>query len=341
MWPLYDAAEEWVVTPPGMLIGRLLPLLGLVWVGGLPKLGKSLLVLDLVLAVACGRETWARDFRVLARPRILYVAREDSIARIHERILDILSGWGNVRPEPGMLRFIIGARINLLNPTDVATIREICLREGIRMVVLDTWTALSPSANPLNHDDQAKLVNIVRELAEDIRGLVVVVDHTRKNRAEGQPTSSADVFGPYVKWAGAEHILVLDRASDNRLEIFVEGKDVESMRFLLMVSPPGSGQEKFVCEGSATGLAEVQWERRERHREAVGAVLRGVQGSLASREIVARLRELGVSVSVDTVQRILSGLIEAGQVRREGQGRSTRYCWVHGSSAEQEAGGDG
>ena len=43
------------------------------------------------------------------------------------------------------------------------------------------------------------------QLADDIHGVVVVVDHTRKNRPDGQSLSSAEVFGPVQKWSARAH----------------------------------------------------------------------------------------------------------------------------------------
>ena len=114
--------------------------------------------------------------------------------------------------------------------------------------------ALRGSADPLGAKDQAQLAAIVVRLCEDIGGLVVVVDHSRKNRPEGQPLSSADIFGPPQKWAAAEHIVMLDVVdAGRRLGVFIEGKDLETRRFFLTVTPRGSGEEKFAYAGSAEG----------------------------------------------------------------------------------------
>ena len=124
------------------------------------------------------------------------------------------------------------------------------------MLVLDTWTALSPRrirSGPRIRPSSRRR----RELCEDIGGLVVVVDHSRKNRPEGQPLSSADIFGPPQKWAAAEHIVMLDVVdAGRRLEVFIEGKDLETRRFFLTVGPRGSGEEKFAYAGSAEELAD-------------------------------------------------------------------------------------
>ena len=90
----------------------------------------------------------------------------------------------DVAPELGAFQLVIRPRIDLMNAAHVAWLRETCLREAVELLVLDTWTALSPTADPLGTSDQAKLAASIVQLAEDINGTVVVVDHSRKNRPE-------------------------------------------------------------------------------------------------------------------------------------------------------------
>jgi hypothetical protein len=206
-------------------VEHLLPLAGVVWWGGMPKRFKTLLLMALCLAIACGRDDFAKRFKIHRRPRILYVAREDGGGRIGERKADIVKPWGS-RPPPRAIRFVIRPHLDLLNPVHVTWLLDTCRQEQITLLVLDTWTALSPSADPMLPRDQAALAAIIVQLAEDIAGTVVVVDHSRKNRPEGQVLSSADIFGPPQKWASAEHIVMLGGTDDpRRIEVFVEGKD--------------------------------------------------------------------------------------------------------------------
>src|SRR5262245_2919086 len=81
-WLLYDAADAWAFAPVCFTVDSLLPALGVVWWGGMPKRFKSLFMLYVCLAIASGRETVADHFSIRKRPRILYVAREDGGPRI-------------------------------------------------------------------------------------------------------------------------------------------------------------------------------------------------------------------------------------------------------------------
>jgi len=324
-WPLYDAAEDWDFPPTQYLIEGLFPLKGVTWVGGLPKRFKSLFMVYICLALASRQPEAAGHFKIRAYPKILYVAREDGGSRIQDRRKDILATW-RVCPHLGAIRFVIRPHIDLLSPAHVDWLRKTCLQEGITLVVLDTWTALSPTADPLAAKDQAALASVVARLAEDIDGQVIVVDHSRKNRPDGQPLSSADIFGPPQKWAAAEHIVMLDVTGDRRrLEVFVESKDMESDRFFLTVSPPASGEEKFRYAGTVAEIAEAQRAAGDRNRQAILEILQESPEPLSTANLVAALQQRGVVLKSDTVQRHCKVLVTTKKVQVAGSGRTTKY----------------
>ena len=331
-WPLYDGSEAWEFPAVSELIESLLPASGVVWWGGLPKRYKSLFALYCSLAIACRRSSIARKFLVRAFPKILYVAREDGGARLQDRREDILRAWTE-RPDPGAILFAIRPRLDLLDPVHVAWLRDTCLTLGITMLVLDTWTALSPSADPLSAKDQAALAAVVVRLAEDIGGLVVVVDHSRKNRPDGQPLSSADIFGPPQKWAAAEHIVMLDVVqAGHRLEVFIEGKDLETRRFFLTVSPRDSEEEKFAYAGSVEELAAERQQVGDRNRQAVLETLQANPDGLSSGGLVRALTAADTRLSQDTVTRHCKALVQAGLAEKLGSGKDTRFVAVNSVS---------
>jgi DNA-binding transcriptional ArsR family regulator len=240
-----------------------------------------------------------------------------------------------VRPEPGALRFVIRGAIDLLNPAHVAWIRDTCLREQRTLLVLDTWTVLSPTADPIAPRDQAQVAAVVVQLAEAIGGAVIVIDHSRKNRAEGQPLSSADIFGPMQKWAAAEHIIMLDATDERRrLEAFIEGKDGDDARFFLAVSPRGSKEEKFAYAGSVETLAEERRALGDANRQAVLDTLRANPEALAGGELTATLEAGGRKLSKDTVLRHVKALVSAGLARQNGRGNQSRYYALAASPQE-------
>jgi hypothetical protein len=327
-WPLHDVSAPWDFPPVTALIDDLLPAKGIVWWGGLPKRYKSLFAMYVALALACRRSEVAKKFLVHAFPKIVYIAREDGGSRLQARRDDILSAWTE-RPEPGAIVFCIRPRLDLLDPAHIDWLRETCLKLGATMVWLDTWTALSPSADPLGAKDQAHLAAVVVKLCEDIGGLVIVVDHSRKNRPEGQPLSSADIFGPPQKWAAAEHIVMLDVVdAGRRLEVFIEGKDLETRRFFLTVTPRGSGAEKFAYAGSAEELADAQRQVGDRNRQAVLDTLRANPAGLRTGDLVTALTAAGTTLSQDTVTRHCKALVKDKLARQIGTNKETKFVVI-------------
>jgi AAA domain/DnaB-like helicase N terminal domain len=326
-FPLYDAADPWDFPAPAFIVDQLLPARGTVWIGGLPKRGKSLLTLYLALAIACGRESVCHRFAVRSAPKILYVIREDGGPRLQARRDDILAAWPDMRPAPGRLLIAIKPHIDLLHPPHIAWLRETCQRDERTVLILDTWTALSPQADPLSPKDQAQLAAIVVQLAEDIEGVVGVLDHSRKNRPEGQILSSADIFGAPQKWAAAEHVLMLDHAGgdETRWEIFVEGKDCDSTRFFLTKSAQGSGQEKLVYAGSAETVVAAARATGDANRQAVLAALQQAGAWVRIGVLKAALAAAGRPLADDTIHRHLDALIAQGVADQAGKGSASRY----------------
>ena len=327
-WPLHDAADAWTFAPPAFTIDELLPASGVIWWSGPPKRFKSMLLLYICLAIAARRETIAGKFPIRKQPVIFYVAREDGGSRLQSRRDDVVSAWPN-GPTPGALYFVIRPRFDLLNPAHVAALVSQCRELGVTLLVLDTWTALSPTADPMAARDQAALAAIVVEIADAIDGAVVVVDHSRKNRADGEPISSADIYGPLQKWAAAEHIVMLDLTNDRRrLEVFIEGKDGETRRCFLTVAPKGSGEEKFTYSGTVEEIADAQREKGNQNRDAVHRVLCASGVAQAPAEITAALRARGMKFATETVSKHLRVLVEAGRSSVIGKGRGTRYLGI-------------
>jgi AAA domain len=316
------------LRPVAFTVDELLPASGVVWWGGPPKRFKSLLCLYACLAISSGRDAVAGHFQIRSRPRILYVAREDGGSRLQGRRDDILAAW-STGPAAGAIRFLIRPRFDLLNPAHVAWLRDVCVKDGISLLVLDTWTALSPGADPMAAVDQAALAAVVVELAEAIGGAVVVVDHSRKNRGEDQPLSSADIFGPMQKWAAAEHIVMMDLTTDRRrLELFIEGKDGETRRCFLSVTPRGESGEKFTYSGTVEEIADAQRDKGHQNRDAVHHALCAAAVAQGPAEVQHGLRARGVSLALDTVSNHLRALTKAGRASVIGKGSATKYLGI-------------
>ena len=84
--------KNWKVEPQRWLVRPLIPQGGHGYLSALPKVGKSLLALDLSIHLVCGVK-WLDQFAV-KKTRVLYINREDSLGRIQKRLIEIASGYG-------------------------------------------------------------------------------------------------------------------------------------------------------------------------------------------------------------------------------------------------------
>jgi DNA-binding transcriptional ArsR family regulator len=110
-----------------------------------------------------------------------------------------------------------------------------------------------------------------------------------------------------------------------RIEVFIEGKDMETRRFFLAISARGSGEEKFTFAGSVEEVAAAQRATGDHNREAVLAVLRSTPEALATGAIVEHLTRQDHKLSRDTVQKHIKTLIKDGVARSTGEGTATKY----------------
>jgi hypothetical protein len=309
---LHDAAavERWEFPPMEFLVDQLIPQRGLTWIGGLPKLGKSLLALYLGLAVACDRERAADQFEIRDTLNVLYICREDPGGRLQARIQDITAPWG-VRPAPGRFLAVVRPHFDINRPEHLAWLQAVCLERGIGLVILDTWTALSPNADPIGAKDQTALAAAVANFTQAFGGAVVVLDHSRKNPPEGAILSSADILGPSQKWQAAEHVIMLGQKANDRIPIFVQGKDADTARFLLAVSSPGEDEvEKFTFAGDVDDMAQASKEAKASRQEQAWKLVEEAGYPTGAATISDKLK-----VSKDTATRYLRAGEKAGRLR--------------------------
>jgi hypothetical protein len=306
------------------------------WIAGTPHAGKSLLFLYLVLALATQRTEAAGRFAIQAHPRILYVAREDGRGRTKVRRADILCAWGVPLAAIRGLRFIHRQPVNVLDAADRAGLVAECQRDGATVLVLDTWTALTPGTDPDSPKEQAVAAAAMVALADAV-GLVVVIDHARKNPPAG--VSAADLYGPNQKAQRAEHLMILRKvdAEDRRVEVLFDSKDLDGeRRYYLERSPEGSGTEKWLHAGPVTPLGDRSRQVGLDNRDRVLAAVPSSPAWVSREDIEKALLTRGVKLGSSAIKDHLRALVLVGKVDQAGKARASRYQRIR-ESAEPSA----
>lgn len=217
---------DWAV--PGLIS------VGLTFLAGQPKLGKSWLAYQLALSVAAGGKAFG--IMPVERGEVLYLALEDTRARLKQRLTQLAQG----EPVPLGLylatewpRWDDGGR-NLLD-------RWLTDHPAARLVIIDTFQKVRSlgkrEGNVYAEDYLAGAA--VKELADQHNVAILVLHHTRKATKENGTTDQLEMVSGSNGLAGsADGIIVLARARNKgEAKLFVTGRDVEEQTLDLLFNP--------------------------------------------------------------------------------------------------------
>jgi hypothetical protein len=205
---------------------------GFAIIAGPPKLGKSLLVLDWLLAGAIGGVALGK-VRVGAVRDVLYLALEDGDRRLQARCRLLL---GDGYPIPGRFRYIL-----TVPPGQVLAVLDDALSRypDTQVVVIDTLAKVMPL--PLQgetaYQRDYRVAVALKRRTDERPGLTIVVNHhTRKALADDFIDS---VSGTHGLAGAADTIIVVTRArgqEDGTLR--VTGRDVTEAAYAVRFRYP-------------------------------------------------------------------------------------------------------
>jgi hypothetical protein len=284
---------KWVV--PGVLVE------GCTLLAGRPKIGKSWLVLDMAVAVACGSRCLGD---IQCDPGdVLYLALEDNERRLQDRLRKVLP------PDAKLTgRLDLAIKSKRANEGGIDAIRT-WVREvpKPRLVIIDVLAQFrSPAGN-----DKATLyeadygaVKTLQELAADAGTAVLVVTHTRKGMAADDPFEM--ISGTLGLAGAADSAIILDRDS-NGCTLKGRGRDIEEFDKAV----------EFVASACRWRiLGEAHEVRRSDERGEILAALDDADGPLSPAEIASAVGKSAASVNVT-----LGRMVKAGELEKQGRGK--------------------
>lgn len=291
-----------VFSMPRAVVEKII-LEGLMLLAGKPKLGKSRLMLDIAIAVACGGKALGH-LPVDAGP-VLYISLEDPERRLQARIQSMLLGCHapeNFEYETEWPRVDDGGLEDL----------ELWIQEhpGARLIVIDTLKRLRPKPKPGQsvYDADYEALQGLSDLSHRHEGLsIVVVHHTNKLR---EVEDFADLISGSTGLPGsADGFAVLRRKrGDGDATLSVVHRDLPEDQEHALRSDPLTGGWMFL------GAAQDQPTSPE--QRAILEVLAETVEPLTSRAIAEIL-----SKKPDAVRFLLWKMEQAGLVERISTGR--------------------
>ena len=177
--------------------------------GGEPKCGKSLLALDLAVAVASGTPA-LRRFGVEKRGRVLLYAAEDALPVVRER-LDGIAQAADVDLRSLDLYVITARTLRLDTETDRERLEETVRAARPRLLVLDPFVRLH-AVDENAAQDVAPLLGYLRRLERSYESAVLLVHHVRKGA--GRMRAGQALRGSSELHAWGDSNLYLRRRAD-------------------------------------------------------------------------------------------------------------------------------
>jgi hypothetical protein len=185
-----------------------------------PKAGKSLLVLDWLLAVALGGAALGRLRTGPARD-VLYLALEDGDRRLQSRCRHLLA---ELEPIPGRFRYILA-----VPPGQVLAVIADALgrHPDTALIVLDTLGRIMPLPfqGETTYQRDYRVAVALKRIADQRPGLtVIVIHHTRK---AGSDDFVDSISGTHGLAGAADTIITLTRGRGKGVGVLrVTGRDV-------------------------------------------------------------------------------------------------------------------
>lgn len=277
---------------------------------GPPKVGKSWLVGNLLLAVASGGTALGCIHLTGKRP-VLYLALEDGDRRMQSRCRRLLGD----EPLPPLFHYVTRVQPGEVLPTIDAFLRR---HPDTALVVIDTLGKVMPPAGPneTTYQRDYRVGGRIKAIADGLPGLAVVaVHHDRKAEAEDFVER---VSGTNGLAGSADTIIVLARKRQSTSGLLmVTGRDVPEAEYALTMVDGTHWQ----LDGQ--DLAEAAENAREREEDASG------QLSDTSAQIIRFVREHPDGVTRkevvdkfgDNAGRYLARHTDAGWLERIGRGK--------------------
>lgn len=163
------------MPPPAWIVPNRIPV-GLTFVTGFAKSGKTFLTLDMAAAAAANGT------------RVLWFAGE-GVAGFAQRCV----AWQGAHPGADLTNLGVVPRVpRLLDPTSLQTFYRTVRRAQAELVVIDTWSRATAGANENDHGEMSQAIESVDAVREAYGCSVVIVHHTNASGGRMRGHTSLD-----------------------------------------------------------------------------------------------------------------------------------------------------
>lgn len=295
------------------------------WIGAGAKVGKSLLVLDLLLAGALGAP-WLDTFAVARPLSVVFVEEEDSAWRVYERATRLLRGRG-LDAAPPAFQLAVRTGVQLDQEPSLGPLLDCLHTEPVDLIVWDVFNRLH-TLDEKRPDQMLPLLKRVDRLRDEFGCANLILHHTRKPGVAGPDLASGgqQLRGPSEFWGWAENSLYLKPLkTKGSLIIEPESKDALVAPFKVHLEDLSEEARRWVYDGPVAAKVSEGDQTRAAILEALAL------NPMTAAQLIDHCHK-----PERTVKRHLSALQGDGAVEsiRE-PGRAGQRLWMLISKAEE------
>jgi len=304
-----DALMTTDYPQPVWIIQDLLPV-GLVFLAGKPKIGKSWLMLQMAGTIA-KRNSFFGFTPPLDVPRIAIFALEDRPKRLQDRIKK--QGW--YKPGLPIMFFTAQDFRNIGGDLRVPQARENLMlflkNQGFRLVIIDTISRAC-FVDQLKNDVMSEILDPFQSFAQDENVCIQFVDHhSSKNRGDNNNNPIGDIMGATQKGGIADVAFGLYRVEGTIGRFLGVGRDVDEIDLAAQFN-----RDTGLWEYQGDFLTVKRSQSQQKYLEALAEY-----DGLTIKQIADC-----VGVSYEGARKMVNSLFTDGLVLREVENDKVIYC---------------
>ena len=197
---------------------------GISMLGGAPKIGKSWMVLDFGVRIAKGEPIWNLPTK---QGTVLYLALEDSLARIQDRLCKITDEVPN--------NLFIATMAGTLADNLCSQIENFVLEHSdTLLVIIDTFQLIRTTTD-ISYANDYDEVRKLKALADKLHISLLLVHHLRK-QGDSDPLNKLSGTTGISGAMDAVFILDVSKRYAHEATLFCTGRDIESREIELKMS---------------------------------------------------------------------------------------------------------
>lgn len=206
--------KEYNQTP--FIVENLIPVNSVILIAGAPKIGKSWFVLQLLLSICYGEQSFI-GHKILKQVKALYLALEDTEPRIQERIIK-----QKFQPTDNTLCFAFSWPEN---GSEIQNLEDFLKKNPeVKIIVIDTKARFSFGRTEESYQSDYDWMARIKTISNKYSVSIVLVTHFRKKPAEEDPYEQ--VSGSNGNAGAADTIIMLKRLRNQyKTTLFLTSRD--------------------------------------------------------------------------------------------------------------------